>query len=86
VPNPPTTQGADPEYPRDLVGPPMTITGTVTTAGGCTILDTGSQRWALLGDQNRRLRDGSRVTVRGRPAAAPAGCRANGALQVISVA
>src|SRR3981189_1844425 len=37
APNPPAPQGADPEHPRDLVGPPMTITGTVTTAGGCTI-------------------------------------------------
>jgi hypothetical protein len=63
----------------------MTIAGTVTTAGGCTVLDTGSQRWALLGDQTRRLRDGSRVSVRGRPVAAPAGCRANGALRIILV-
>jgi hypothetical protein len=63
----------------------MTVTGTVTTASGCTILDTGSRRWALLGDESRRLRQGSRVTVRGRPEAAPAGCPADGALQIILV-
>jgi hypothetical protein len=85
VPNPPATQGADPEYPRDLLGAPMTITGTVTTAGGCAVLDTGSRRWALLGEQTGRLRDGSRVTVRGRPGAVPAGCHADGALRIILV-
>jgi hypothetical protein len=76
---------ADPEYPRDLAGPPVTVTGTVTVEYGCVILDNGVQRWALLGDQAERVREGSRVTVRGRRTKAPAGCRVYGGLDVISV-
>lgn len=86
APNPPASHGADPEQPRDLVGAPMTVTGTVTVVGGCTVLDTGAKRWALSGDRAGQLRAGDRVTVRGRPAAMPAGCRADGALQVILIA
>jgi hypothetical protein len=85
VPTPPTGPGAGPEQPRDLVGPPMTVTGAVTVADGCVVLDTGSKRWALLGDRAGQLRDGHRVTVRGRPEAVPAGCRADSGLRVILV-
>ncbi|NJC67771.1 hypothetical protein HC028_25180 [Planosporangium flavigriseum] len=76
---------ADPQQPMDLAGGPTTLTGTVSTAGGCAILDTGAQRWALLGDKAGQLRDGSRVTVRGRPGAVPAGCGVDRALQVVLV-
>jgi hypothetical protein len=82
TPTPPATAGADPEQPRDLVGPPITIAGTVRIVGGCTLLDTGSQRWALLGAEATQLRGGSRVTVRGRLARVPAGCQADRALEV----
>jgi hypothetical protein len=84
-PSPSPPAGTDPENPRDLAGASVTVTGTVVTADGCPVLDTGSQRWALLGDQAKRVRDGSRVTVRGRPAAAPHGCGADHALDVSRV-
>jgi hypothetical protein len=85
APRPPASHGADPEQPRDLVGAPVTVTGTVTIVDGCTVLDAGSRRWALLGEPAKGLRQGNRVTVRGRAEAAPAGCHADAALQVILV-
>ncbi|WP_412538471.1 hypothetical protein R8Z50_21765 [Longispora sp. K20-0274] len=80
--NPPTDQATGDPQIVDPVGPPRTLTGTVASVAGCRVLDTAAGRWALLGTPAEGLRDGERVTVRGRPAKVPAGCGVEHALTV----
>lgn len=75
-----------PDMPRDLVGPPLELTGTVHVGSGCVVLEVRGRRWALTGPLAGSLTDGTTVTVRGRPTRVPAGCDADGALTVRSVA
>jgi hypothetical protein len=77
--------GVDPENPNDRVGAPMTVAGVVASVGGCVVLDAGARRWALTGEPAARLRQGARVTVRGWARPVPAGCSADGGLEVILV-
>jgi hypothetical protein len=77
-----TTPPADPENPNDQVGAPIVLTGTVHTSGTCVTLTVGAHRWALVGASTGALRQGQTVTVRGRPVALAAGCRADFALAV----
>jgi hypothetical protein len=79
------TPSSDPDMPRDLVGPPVTLTGTVHIEAGCVTLKVKGQRWALLGRAAQALTDGRTATVRGRPTRLPAGCEADQALNVRSV-
>lgn len=85
TPSPATGNGTDPENPRDQVGAPIVLTGTVSRQDNCVILDTGTRRWALLGTKAATLTDGQRTRVRGRPAAVPSGCNAAFGLAVRSV-
>ena len=78
--------GGDPDNPSDLVGAPVVLTGTVSRADGCVILDVGGRRWALTGVSAARLADGQHVTVRGRPVAVPAGCDAAFAVSLRPIA
>ncbi|MBG6135779.1 hypothetical protein [Longispora fulva] len=80
--NPPADQPTGDPQLVDPVGPPRTLTGTVSSIAGCRVLDADSGRWALLGASAGELRDGDRVTVRGRPAKIPAGCMVDHALTV----
>lgn len=73
----PSASAVDPENPRDPIGPPVVLTGTVGRRHGCVVLTTGGRRWALIGPAANRMADGQRVTVRGRPIAVPAGCMAD---------
>jgi hypothetical protein len=75
TPRPPVT--SDPDNPRDLVGPPVVLTGTVHRGHDCVILEAHDHRWALTGAGVTGLADGGHVTVRGRPIAVPAGCAAD---------
>jgi hypothetical protein len=72
--------------PRDLVGPPVELTGTIHVGSGCVVLDVRGRRWALTGPFAGSVTDGTTVTVRGRPTRVPAGCDADYALSVRSVA
>jgi hypothetical protein len=75
----------DPENPHDPRGAPMTLSGTVHVTAGCVMLDAGTARWLLTGRIAATLQDGSTVTVQGRPAAVPAGCTAEHALDVQTI-
>ena len=81
--SPTTANSIDPENPHDQVGAPIVLTGTVRRHG-CVILEVAGRRWALLGGPAATLTDGQHVTVRGRPAAVPAGCDASFGLTVRS--
>jgi hypothetical protein len=66
---PPTAgyPGGPPRSPTDQVKA-RTLTGTVATAAGCLVLDTGAGRWALVGDAPpANLVAGTRVEVTARP-------------------
>lgn len=76
-PNPTPAVRNDPDNPRDRVGPPVVLTGTVHRHDGCTILEARGHRWALTGAATAQLADSATVTVRGRPVAVPAGCDAD---------
>jgi hypothetical protein len=80
-----THADGDPQQGRDLVGPPVILTGVVSVRSTCTVLIVQGRRWALLGEPARALVDGGQVTVRGRPARVPAGCAADFALTVRTV-
>src|SRR4051812_22187990 len=47
-PSPSASRG-DPDNPRDLVGAPVVLTGTVEADGSCVILTAHGRRWALVG-------------------------------------
>lgn len=74
----------DPDMPRDLVGPPVTLTGTVHVEAGCVVLEVNGRRWALFGRAAQALSDshGRTATVRGRPMRLPPGCDADQAIEV----
>jgi hypothetical protein len=74
-PPPPAT--GDPDHPRDLVGAPIVVTGTVEVTAHCVTLTAKGRRWALVGSATAGLTDGRTVTVRGRPATVPPGCDAD---------
>jgi hypothetical protein len=76
------SQSADPENPQDLRGPPLTLSGTVHATASCVVLATPNGRWLLLGQSVDTLHDRAVVTVRGRPASLPSGCKADHALTV----
>jgi hypothetical protein len=80
----PTPADGDPQQGRDLVGPPVILTGVVSVGGTCTVLIVRGRRWALVGQPAHALVDGRHVTVRGRPARVPPGCAADFALTVRS--
>ena len=66
---PPTAgrPGGPPRSPTDQVKA-RRLTGTVATAAGCLVLDTGAGRWALVGGAlPAGLAAGSRVEVTARP-------------------
>jgi hypothetical protein len=71
--------------PRDLVGPPVTLTGTVHVGTGCIVLDVRGRRWALFGRAVQALTDGRTATVHGRPIRLPSGCDADQALDVRTI-
>ena len=72
--------------PRDLVGAPMILTGTVHVDASCVVLQVeGGTRWLLTGSATTSLTDGSTATVRGRPIPPPSGCPADRALAVRGV-
>jgi hypothetical protein len=81
----PTRADGDPQQGRDLVGPPVILTGVVSVRGTCTVLIVQGRRWALVGQPAHALVDGRHVTVRGRPARVPLGCAADFALTVRGV-
>jgi hypothetical protein len=74
--SPPAATG-DPDHPRDLVGAPIVVTGTVEVTAHCVTLTAKGRRWALVGSATAGLTDGRTVTVRGRPATVPPGCDAD---------
>ncbi len=80
-----TRPAADPEIPNDRVGAPIVLTGTVDTGGTCVTVTVGAHRWALVGASTGALEQGQKITVRGRPVALPAGCRADFALAVRNI-
>ncbi len=80
-----STPGADPENPNDQVGAPIVLTGTVDTRGTCVTVTVGTHRWALVGASTGTLKQGQEITVRGRPVALPAGCRADFALAIRNI-
>jgi hypothetical protein len=82
----PTASTSDPDMPRDLVGPPLVLTGTVHVGSRCVVLEVRGHRWALTGPLVATLADGATVTVRGRSTRLAAGCDAERALSVRSVA
>jgi hypothetical protein len=67
---PPPTAGypdGPPRSPTDQVKA-RTLTGTVATAAGCLVIDTGSGRWALVGSAlPANLASGARIEVTARP-------------------
>jgi hypothetical protein len=71
--------------PRDLVGPPVTLTGTVHVETGCIMLDVQGRRWALYGRAAESLSDGRTATVRGRPMRLPPDCDADQALDIRTI-
>ncbi|BCJ47447.1 hypothetical protein GCM10010168_18050 [Actinoplanes ianthinogenes] len=77
----PSSRG-DPEYPQDRRGAPIVLTGPVDTSGECVVLTAKGHRWALVGMPLGQVTDGETITVRGRPAAVPPHCDADGALTV----
>jgi hypothetical protein len=79
--SPPTPTGG-PDNPRDLVGAPIVVTGTVEVTADCVTLTAKGRRWALVGSAAARLTDGRTATVRGRPTAVPPGCDADSAIAV----
>ncbi|MFI7599321.1 hypothetical protein [Actinoplanes sp. NPDC049681] len=81
----PRASRGDPDNPRDLVGPPIVLAGTVDAAGSCVVLVARGRRWALVGAPAGELTDGQTITVRGRPVAVPPGCEAEHGLAVRSV-
>ena len=79
-------RSTDPDNPTDLVGPPLTLTGTIVSAGRCVIIETDQrQRWLLTGSLAKPLVGGATVTVRGRAPRVPPDCAADRALFVQTV-
>lgn len=74
LPAEPGTPASGPtdELPYDPIQ--RTVTGIVERTGGCTVLVTGTRRWALTGDLANSLNVGGRMTVTGNLTQLPPSC------------
>jgi hypothetical protein len=73
-PRPQVTVPPNRPSPRPYATRAGTLTGVVARSGGCTTLDTGKQRYALVGAVADALAVGVKVTVTPDLAAMPATC------------
>ncbi len=76
------TEQANPQYARDQIGAPITLSGIVDTSGTCAAITASGHRWAVFGTLVSTLKNGQRATISGRPTALPVDCRADYAITI----